>query len=186
MTAKELIKKAYENKEIEADIFGQLALGNFSDEAIEMAVERNWITRELADKFLGKNEEDANMEKIVITYVSRKTGKAYAFGGTINEGTTFVLVDEDGEKHLYAQSTIKKNFKKVNEILEVEKESNELSREVTVRAFTGMMIGSFKVEEEDSETVSVKGKNGKVMVFNKATGKQLNAKNPKFANKIDI
>lgn len=65
------------------------------------------------------------MKKTIITYTNRKTGKEYTFEGTINEGTTVVLVDTEGDKHLYAASTVKKNYKKAEKEVEVEEPKAE-------------------------------------------------------------
>lgn len=56
---------------------------------------------------------------------------------------------------------------------------------VNVRAFTGMLIGTFKVEKETATTITVKAARGK-LVFDKKTGLQTNANNKRFANRIDI
>lgn len=52
MTRYDIARKAYENKEIEADTLGQLGAHNFSDKAILMAVERHWISVEFAARLL--------------------------------------------------------------------------------------------------------------------------------------
>lgn len=56
---------------------------------------------------------------------------------------------------------------------------------VTVRAFTGMLIGHFNIDFEDAETISVTTAKG-IMIFSKADGKQTNAANPKYANRIEM
>lgn len=58
------------------------------------------------------------------------------------------------------------------------------AREVTVLAFTGMPIGTFAVSSETTKTVTISTAKGAELIFDKATGIQTNAKNPKFANKI--
>lgn len=55
----------------------------------------------------------------------------------------------------------------------------------TVRAFTGMLIGTFKIEKETKTTITVKTAKGKLK-FDKETGVQLDAANPKYANRIEI
>lgn len=56
--------------------------------------------------------------------------------------------------------------------------------EVLMRAFTGMVIGVFKVIDENDKAIAVTTKKGK-MWFSKRDGKQVNAKNKKFANQIE-
>ena len=62
---------------------------------------------------------------------------------------------------------------------------DEGERLVNVRAFTGMLIGTFKVEKETKTTITVKTAKGKLK-FDKETGVQLDAANPKYANRIEI
>lgn len=61
---------------------------------------------------------------------------------------------------------------------------DEAEKTVNVRAFTGMLIGTFEVVKETSKTITVKTHKGKIK-FDKASGLQLDARNPKFANRID-
>lgn len=58
--------------------------------------------------------------------------------------------------------------------------------EVVMRAFTGMLIGVFKVAVKTKDVISVELANGNHMNFNPQTGKELNAHNPRFANRIEI
>lgn len=62
---------------------------------------------------------------------------------------------------------------------------DEAERVVQVRAFTGMLIGTFKVEKETNTTITVKTAKGKLK-FDKETGIQIDSNNKKFANRIDI
>lgn len=58
--------------------------------------------------------------------------------------------------------------------------------EVVMRAFTGMLIGVFKIVKQTKTHIMVEIANGSVLKFNKKTGIQADAKNPKFANRIEI
>jgi hypothetical protein len=62
---------------------------------------------------------------------------------------------------------------------------DEGERVVKVRAFTGMLIGTFKVEKETKTTITVKTAKGK-MKFDRETGIQVNSNNKKFANRIEV
>lgn len=62
---------------------------------------------------------------------------------------------------------------------------DEGERVVNVRAFTGMVIGVFKIEKETKTTITVKTAKGK-MKFDKETGIQVNPNKKKFANRIDV
>lgn len=56
-----------------------------------------------------------------------------------------------------------------------------------IRAFTGMLIGTFKIEEETETSIIVKTSGTKkVLEFDKATGIQLNANNKRYANCMEI
>ena len=58
--------------------------------------------------------------------------------------------------------------------------------EVVMRAFTGMLIGVFKIVERDENTISVELANGTYMDFDINTGKEIGARNPRFANRIEL
>ena len=58
--------------------------------------------------------------------------------------------------------------------------------EVVMRAFTGMLIGVFKIAEQTKKVISVELANGTHMDFDPNTGKELNAPNPRFANRIEM
>lgn len=55
---------------------------------------------------------------------------------------------------------------------------------IEVFMFTGLLIGKLPVTEETSETIKVMTKQNRTLDFNKATGLQINATNPKYGNKI--
>lgn len=66
------------------------------------------------------------MKKTIINYTSRKNAsKVYTFVETINDGTTAVLVDSEGNNHLYAMTTLRKTFKKSVEEIEVDEPKTE-------------------------------------------------------------
>ena len=58
--------------------------------------------------------------------------------------------------------------------------------EVVMRAFTGMLIGVFKVVKKTKTYIQVELANGTSLKFNKSTGVQVDAPNPKFANRIEV
>lgn len=57
--------------------------------------------------------------------------------------------------------------------------------EVLVKAFTGMVIGVFKVYKKTSKSITVKTAKGELK-FDAQTGLQINANNAKFANRIAL
>lgn len=58
--------------------------------------------------------------------------------------------------------------------------------EVVMRAFTGMLIGVFKIAKQTKTYIAVETADGKTLKFDKKTGIQMDAKNPKFANRIEV
>lgn len=62
--------------------------------------------------------------------------------------------------------------------------SDDDENTITVYAFTGMVIGTFKVEKEALDTITVIDRKNRELVFDKTTGKQINAANPVYANRI--
>ena len=47
MTRKEITIAAYNNGTIKLDTFGQLDCNNYTDEIVERAIERKWITEKV-------------------------------------------------------------------------------------------------------------------------------------------
>lgn len=68
----------------------------------------------------------------------------------------------------------------------VEIPENLTEDEVIMRAFTGMFIGVFKIVEKTNEVITVKLADGTPMEFDANTGKELNARKPQFANKLEM
>lgn len=58
--------------------------------------------------------------------------------------------------------------------------------EVVMRAFTGMLIGVFKIVEQTKEVISVELANGCHMDFDAKTGIEICARNARYANHIEI
>ena len=58
--------------------------------------------------------------------------------------------------------------------------------EVVMRAFTGMLIGVFKIVKKTKTYIVVETARGQSLKFDKKTGIQTDAKNPKFANRIEV
>ena len=57
--------------------------------------------------------------------------------------------------------------------------------EVVIKAFTGMVIGVFKITKRTSKSITVKTSKGELK-FDAQTGIQINANNPKFANRVAL
>lgn len=90
----------------------------------------------------------------------------------------------------YAKARGIKGYSRMSkdDLIEMIKATEEVVEEkvetVILRAFTGMLIGEFKVVAEDAEVIVIETKKGELS-FDKKTGIQLNPNNPKFANRIE-
>lgn len=114
---------------------------------------------------------------MVTIYKDKRTDKLYALNEMITMGAKVNLVQMGGKEDKFVSpSTLKRWFTKWDEAQQV----------VEVKAFTGMVIGWFKVLKESKETITVLTKQGKLLDFDKNTDAQVNAKNPKFANHIGM
>lgn len=80
------------------------------------------------------------------------------------------------------QKAIEANKNTVEEKTEVEEKT---AKTVVMKAFTGMLIGEFEIIKETKKTITVATKKGELK-FDKTTGIQLDANNPKFANHIEL
>ena len=114
---------------------------------------------------------------MVTIYKDKRTDKLYALNDMTTMGNKVNLVQLGGKEDKFvSESTLKRWYSKWDEAQQV----------VEVRAFTGMVIGWFKVLTESKETYTVMTKQGKFLDFDKNTDVQINAKNPKFANKLGM
>ena len=117
---------------------------------------------------------------MVKIYKDTRTNKLYALEEQITMGNKVCLVPFDkGEDKFVAPSTLKRWFTPWGDEQVV----------VEVKAFTGMKIGLFKVAAYTNDTYSVWTKDDKQMIFERnkdfrEDDKQINAKNPKYANKV--
>ncbi len=90
----------------------------------------------------------------------------------------------------YAKARGIKGYSRISktDLIEMIKATEEVVEEkvetVILKAFTGMLIGEFKVVAEDAEVIVIETKKGELS-FDKKTGIQLNPNNPKFANRIE-
>ncbi len=114
---------------------------------------------------------------MVTIYKDKRTDKLYALNAMITMGNKVNLVQMGGKEDKFvSESTLKRWYSKWDEAQQV----------VEVKAFTGMVIGWFKVHTESKETITVLTKQGKFLDFDKTTDVQINAKNSKFANHIGM
>ena len=114
---------------------------------------------------------------MITIYKDTRTNKLYALDEMITMGNKVCLkpFDKQDDKFV-APSTLKRWYTKWDEAQVI----------VEVKAFTGMKIGLFKVASYDKDTYSVWTKNNQLMIFDRHTDKQLNAKNEKYANKLGM
>lgn len=114
---------------------------------------------------------------MVTIYKDKRTDKLYALNEYTTMGNKVNLVClGHAEEKFVSPSTLKRWYSKWDEANMV----------VQLKAFTGMVIGWFKVHTESKETITVLTKQGKFLDFDKNTDVQINAKNSKFANKLGM
>ena len=110
-------------------------------------------------------------------YKDKRTEKLYVLNDMITMGEKVCMVPMDkGEDKFVSPSTLKRWYSKWEEAPYI----------VEVKAFTGMKIGLFKATKADDGLLEVWTKANKLLRFDPKTEVQVNAKNPKFANKIGM
>ena len=115
--------------------------------------------------------------EVILTSLQKKEMK------NLNEMTLKELREYAKARGIKGYSRISKT-----DLIEMIKATEEVVEEkvetVVMKAFTGMLIGEFKVVAEDAEVIVIETKKGELS-FDKKTGIQLNPNNPKFANRIE-
>lgn len=117
---------------------------------------------------------------MITIYKDKHTDKMYVLDEMVTMGNKVCLVPMGKEEDKFVSpNTLKRWYTKWDEAQVI----------VEVEAFTGMKIGLFKVDSYDKDTCTVFTKAGKELVFQRNTDihledKQVNARNPKFANKL--
>lgn len=110
-----------------------------------------------------------------IIYRNTRDDKYYVLDDMITQGEKVCLVpmDKRTDDKFVSPNTLKRWYTKVREVPYI----------VEVKAFTGMKLGLFEATKRDGN-IEVWTKDNKLLVFDLSTDKQINAKNPKFANKL--
>ena len=107
-------------------------------------------------------------------YTSTRDNSRYILDPQVNMGSKVCLVNlTTCEDKFVSISTLKRWYSKRGEAQYI----------VEVKAFTGMKLGLFEATKRDGN-IEVWTKDNKLLVFDPSTDKQINAKNPKFANKL--
>ncbi len=57
---------------------------------------------------------------------------------------------------------------------------------ILLKTFTGMVIGEYEVVKQTKTKIGIVAKSGDKLIFDRMTGIQTNAKNPKFANRFEF
>ena len=110
-------------------------------------------------------------------YTNTRDNKRYILDPQVCMGEKVCLVDmASGDDKFVSPKTLKRwySLTRTEDIV------------VEVKAFTGMMIGLFRVIPWDNNQVAVMTKKNKVLTFDLETLKQTNANNPKFANRLGL
>lgn len=111
-------------------------------------------------------------------YRNTRDNKRYVLNEMITMGDKVCLVpmDKKTEDKFVSPKTLKRWYTKEGSFLYM----------FEVEAFTGMKIGVFQARKDQDGNFQIWTKNNKLMVFDPKTSKQINAKNPKFANKLGV
>lgn len=109
-------------------------------------------------------------------YTNRRDNSCYILNPKITMGEKVCLINMSTcEDKFVSPKTLKRWYSKTVTEQPV----------VELNAFTGMKIGLFPVEfASDVNTMYIWTKSNKLLTFDSHIGTQINAKNPKFANKI--
>jgi hypothetical protein len=109
-------------------------------------------------------------------YTNTRDNRQYVLNPMVTMGEKVCLVDMNScEDKFVSSKTLKRWYSKTITEQPV----------VELRAFTGMKIGLFRAKlDTDVNTVYIWTKNNKLLTFDSHIGVQINAKNPKFANRI--
>ncbi len=110
-------------------------------------------------------------------YQNNRDNKLYVLNEmiTMGEKVCMVPMDKRTEDKFVAPATLKRWYSKRGEAQYI----------VEVKAFTGMKLGLFEATKRDGN-IEVWTKDNKLLIFDATTDKQINAKNPKFANKLGM
>lgn len=85
MTRYEIARKAYENDEMEGSTFGQLDMHSFSTKCIVDAIERGWITAELAARLLDAPFEEDEGSKQIEAQITTINGEINCYKRVIQD-----------------------------------------------------------------------------------------------------
>lgn len=109
-------------------------------------------------------------------YTDTRSDRRYVLNPELREGSKVCLVDMTScEDKFIAVSTLKRWYTKT--------ETNDVV--VELRAFTGMKLGLHRANHAlNTNRVYFVTKSNKMLIFDYKTGEQINAKTPKFANRI--
>lgn len=113
-----------------------------------------------------------------IIYRSTRDDKRYVLNELITMGDKVCLVpmDKRTDDKFVSPKTLKRWYTKEGAFPYV----------FEIEAFTGMKIGVFHARKDQNGNFQVWTKNNQLMIFDPKTSKQINAKNPKFANKLGV
>lgn len=136
--------------------------------------------KDAKEKYSGENEEkETKEEKKMTVKEMRAEAKEMGIKGYSR------MSKEDLQKAIETKkNTLEKLALESSEKL-VEKYGDKTAKTVVMKAFTGMWIGEFEIIKETKKTITVATKKGELK-FDKTTGIQLDANNPKFANHIEL
>ena len=119
---------------------------------------------------------DNTMMNNKTVYTNTRENEQYVLEPSITQGNKQCLISlKNGEHKFVAPSTLKRWYTKTEQ---------PDAMYVTVCAFTGMPIGCYKASNIGNGIIEVLTKAGNFLRFDQNTGLQVNANNPRFANRI--
>lgn len=170
----ELNNKTVKDLRATAKAFGLKGYGHMSKDEVVKLIADFFTEREA-----NKTEEQKKLEADLDKYIEEH----YVPAEEVEKVPTSeepAKAEEVPEAEIKAEVKSEKNTKKIKSNLK----KIVATVKVTLLAFTGMKIGEYSAELKDGEYI-VAVKNGTELKFD-TNGKQLNAKNPKFGNKIQV
>lgn len=84
------------------------------------------------------------------------------------------------------QEVISQTIASTEEFVENGKGEKIVEDVILLKTFTGMIIGKYEVIKQTKTKMGIVTKSGNKLIFDRMTGLQTNAKNPKFANRFEF
>lgn len=139
------------------------------------------------------NRDSCEIAKDIVSTISENLEKAKAKKTQVVKAEAAAEIapevePEPATEEVKAEPKKTKSTKKTKAVVEEKPEepaATPASNTVTLKAFTGMIIGEFSISKMTKKVITIITGKGE-LTFDRSTLKQMNAKNPKFANRIEL